>query len=81
MLTLRFFARIREQLGTAQLQWPLAADVNTLVAVLSEQRGSAWGEILSASNVIVAINQEVAGRGQVLHDGDEVAFFPPVTGG
>jgi sulfur-carrier protein len=81
MLTLRFFARLREQLDTAQLQWPVAADIETLIDALAAARGAAWSEALRAPNIIVAVNQVVAAPGQVLSDGDEVAFFPPVTGG
>jgi len=81
MLTVRFFASIRERLDTSQLQLPLARDVDALIDVLSRERGAEWGEVLCAANVIVAINQRVADRHAVLHDGDELAFFPPVTGG
>jgi len=81
MLTLRFFARLREQLATSSLQWPDAADINALIASLEAQRGAIWGDTLRAPNVIVAVNQVVVARDQALRDGDEVAFFPPVTGG
>lgn len=81
MITLKFFARIREQLGASELQWPAAASVNDLVADLARERGPVWAETLSAPQVIVAINQQVADRDSAVVDGDEVAFFPPVTGG
>lgn len=81
MLTLRFFARLREQLDTSQLQWPHAADIETLIDSLHSERGALWGDTLRAPNVIVAVNQVVVARDQVLRGGDEVAFFPPVTGG
>lgn len=81
MITLRFFARIREQLGAGELQWPAAVSVNDLVADLARERGPVWAETLLAPQVIVAINQQVADRDSAVVDGDEVAFFPPVTGG
>jgi molybdopterin synthase sulfur carrier subunit len=81
MITLKFFARIREQLDASELQWPAAASVNDLVADLARERGPVWAETLSAPQVIVAINQQVADRDSAVVDGDEVAFFPPVTGG
>lgn len=81
MITLKFFARIREQLDASELQWPAAASVNDLVADLARERGPVWAEALSAPQVIVAINQQVADRDSAVVDGDEVAFFPPVTGG
>lgn len=81
MITLRFFARIREQLGTAELPWPAVESVHDLVAELGRERGPVWAETLLAPQIIVAINQQVAEWNSPLVDGDEVAFFPPVTGG
>ena len=81
MITVRFFARIREQLGTAELQWPVPTSVAALIAELARERGAAWAETLNEPQVIVAINQVVAERDSALAAGDEVAFFPPVTGG
>jgi molybdopterin synthase sulfur carrier subunit len=80
MLTVLFFADIRERLETSELQWRWQPDIDALIASLGE-RGLLWGEVLRAPNVIVAVNQAVAEPGQALRDGDEVAFFPPVTGG
>lgn len=83
MLEIRFFARIREQLGTDRLQLPWhdgIARVEDVTALLAE-RGAAWREALCAEQVIVAVNHTVAEGGQPLRDGDEVAYFPPVTGG
>jgi molybdopterin synthase sulfur carrier subunit len=81
MITLRFFARIREQLGTGELLWPAATSVVDLVAELARERGPVWAETLLAPQVIVAVNQQVVDRDSKVADGDEVAFFPPVTGG
>lgn len=80
-VTVLFFASIRERLGVARLQVPLVSGIDALIDALSAERGVHWGETLRAANVIVAINQRVAERGDSLHDGDELAFFPPVTGG
>jgi sulfur-carrier protein len=80
MLTVLFFAKIREQLGESRLQCAQVDTVAELLDVLS-LRGEQWSEILRAPNVIVAINQMVATPAQRLRDGDEVAFYPPVTGG
>lgn len=83
MLEIRFFARFREQLGTDRLQlaWheglARVADVTELLA----SRGPEWRETLCAERVIVAVNHAVVEGGQLLRDGDEVAYFPPVTGG
>ncbi|MDB6062986.1 MAG: molybdopterin converting factor subunit 1 [Verrucomicrobiaceae bacterium] len=80
MLTVLFFARIREQLGESRLQCAHVSSIDTLIDTLS-LRGEQWSPVLRAPNVIVAINQAVARAGQLLCDGDEVAFYPPVTGG
>jgi molybdopterin converting factor subunit 1 len=80
MLTVLFFARIREQLGESRLQCSPVESVDALIDALAA-RGAQWRETLRAPNVIVAINQTIAEPTQVLRDGDEVAFFPPVTGG
>ncbi len=80
MLNVLFFASVRERLGVERVAHPTVSDVDALIAAL-ENRGEGWGEVLSASNIIVAVNQAVVTRAHALHDGDEVAFFPPVTGG
>lgn len=80
-LRVLFFASIRERLGVERLRVPLARNAEALIDALSAERGAQWAEILRAPNVIVAINQRVADGGAELRDGDELAFFPPVTGG
>ena len=83
MITVRFFASLREQLGTGELQF--AVDRSVTVALLIEQlaaeHGEGWRAALTAPQLIVAVNQQVADRDTALADGDELALFPPVTGG
>ena len=43
--------------------------------------GQRWQDVLNRPNMIRAVNQEVVSADVALKDGDEVAFFPPVTGG
>ncbi len=84
MLNVLFFARVREQLGCASLQlpWPATGcDLDGLQEHLCIERGTAWREVLAQDNMIRAVNQEVVSGNRVLQDGDEIAFFPPVTGG
>ena len=74
-VTVRYFASIRERLGRSEDQIDAAragcvADVWRLVT----------GEPLPA-NTLVAVNQEYARPDSEVRGGDEVAFFPPVTGG
>lgn len=84
MITLLYFARLRETLGLSSEQADLPAhvgDVRSLTEWL-RQRGGAWREELApARPVRVAINQDMANSETAVHDGDEIAFFPPVTGG
>lgn len=80
MQTVLFFARIREQLGESQVQCASVDSIDALIDVLA-LRGVDWAEVLRAPNVIVAVNQVVVRSAQPLRDGDEIAFYPPVTGG
>ena len=83
MITIRYFARLREALGTTEESVSLPADVTTVGAVRDwlSGRGSPWKETLSAPAVLIAVNHETAEPGAQVRDGDEIAFFPPVTGG
>lgn len=83
MLRIRFFARVREQLGCELLELPWQPEYATLegLQVALEQRGEQWREVLRQPNLIRAVNQAVTSANIVLYAGDEVAFYPPVTGG
>ncbi len=83
MITVRFFASLREQLGTGELQMAAVGllTVDALIERLAAERGEVWHAALAAPQLIVAVNQQVASRTTQLVDGDEVALFPPVTGG
>jgi len=83
MIRVLFFARLREQLGQSELEFsvtPGLATVADLRCTLSE-RGDNWREALASDKLICAVNQVQAMPDQAVADGDEVAFFPPVTGG
>ena len=84
MVTLLYFARLREVLGTAREELALpesVIDVATLREALVS-RGGAWAQELSqAKRIRTAVNQDMAANDTPVNDGDEVAFFPPVTGG
>jgi sulfur-carrier protein len=83
-LKLVFFARLREDLGTNAEELALPAGVGTVAALRAHlaSRGGAWGTTLAQGKAIrVAVNQEMAQPTTPVKPGDEVAFFPPVTGG
>ncbi len=84
MINVLFFARIREQLGVDKLSLSLeeaGPTIADLRASLVADKDAKWQEVLGADNVITAVNQAVVDHQHALSDGDEVAFFPPVTGG
>ncbi len=84
MIQLRYFASLREQLGTDAEQIDLPAEVADLagLAAYLQARGGIWGEAFdSGRTLMMAVNQEAASAQSTFKDGDEIAFFPPVTGG
>jgi molybdopterin synthase sulfur carrier subunit len=84
MITLLYFARLRETLGLSSEQASLPADVADVRSLTEwlRRRGDAWQEELAQDRPVrVAVNQDMADPDTVVRDGDEVAFFPPVTGG
>ena len=84
MIEVLYFASIRESFGRSQEQvpWsPALVTVADLMAHLAAHNGDNWHQLLQKGQVLMAVNQTVARADTVLRDGDEVAFFPPVTGG
>jgi molybdopterin synthase sulfur carrier subunit len=84
MIRVLYFARLREQLDTAGEEIPPTDELGTVadIAALLRRRGGAWSDVLGGSHtVMVAVNQQMARPETAIEDGDEVAFFPPVTGG
>jgi molybdopterin synthase sulfur carrier subunit len=84
MITVLYFARLKEALGTSSEAIELPTEISTLNAVraLLQARGGAWAHELQAGRAIrAAVNQDIAAADTPVKDGDEVAFFPPVTGG
>lgn len=84
MLRIVFFARVKEQLGCSQLdlEWDASlATIDALQEYLCARESGQWRETLSEPNIIRAVNQSVVTNDAAVCDNDEVAFFPPVTGG
>lgn len=83
MLEILFFASVRERLDCAALavEWQVGMDLDQLQEQLVATNGGVWHEVLGQDNMIRAVNQAVVADNCTLADGDEVAFFPPVTGG
>ncbi|HVH82067.1 MAG TPA: molybdopterin converting factor subunit 1 [Stellaceae bacterium] len=83
-MRLLYFAWLRAKIGTAEEQLALPSqirDVNGLLEWL-QTRGPGYAEALKdLSTVRVAVNQDYVGPEHPVRDSDEVAVFPPVTGG
>ena len=81
-LRLLYFASLREAVGCAREDLPAdgLATVADVIAALSA-RGGAWQALAQARNLRAAVNQTMAMPATPVADGDEIAFFPPVTGG
>ena len=79
-----YFAALREQLGTQGEEIELPAGVGTVAALRSHlrARGGAWERALADGKLVrAAVNQDMAPPTAAVKAGDEIAFFPPVTGG
>jgi sulfur-carrier protein len=79
-----FFAALREQLGVGAEEVELPGDASTVGALLERlaSRGEPWRNALAGGKLLrCAVNQDIASASARLQAGDEVAFFPPVTGG
>ena len=78
-----FFAGLREALGTGSESLALPGGVATVGGLrdLLAARGEPWSALATTKNLRAAVNQQMAAMDAPVADGDEIAFFPPVTGG
>jgi molybdopterin synthase sulfur carrier subunit len=83
MIRVLYFARLRERVGIGSEELD-AVGLPDLAAVIErlQKRGGVWAEAFyGEQRLMMALNQELARPETPVSDGDEVAFFPPVTGG
>ncbi len=83
-VTVRYFASVKEQLGKDSEEMELPGGVATVGALSAHlmARGGAYREVFSGQRLVrAAVNQDMAKPEAAVAAGDEVAFFPPVTGG
>lgn len=82
-ITVKYFARLREVAGRDEENVEMAGGDVTLGALMDQltAEGGALGEFLRGRPVLRAVNGEYADVKKTLAEGDEVALFPPVSGG
>ena len=84
MIKIFFFGRLRETLNSSSIE---ISDLSQLATVdkvrihLSKSYGPIWEEALNQTNIVISVNQVVVSADTAIQDGDELAFFPPMTGG
>jgi sulfur-carrier protein len=76
-----YFASLRETFGTAGETVELPAGIATVGHLRDWLVGQGRGALATAKNLRCAVNQDMAKADAPIRDGDEIAFFPPVTGG
>lgn len=82
MIKVIFFAAIREQLDCSELS--IAPAGIATIADLKQQlahKGDTWAQVFTSGSLLTAQNQSMVDDETVINSGDEIAFFPPVTGG
>ncbi len=84
MLQIHYFAGVREAMGREREQIGLPPDVTSVAELIPylRSRDSDFARMFAEyETLLVAVNQTVAGNEQAIADGDEIAFFPPMSGG
>ena len=86
ILKILFFGQLKEIIKTESLEIEIiqsGKQLNTVAKLRSllQAKGEVWNEYLAYGKALVAVNQEITNDDTVLNDADEIAFFPPVTGG
>ncbi|MCB1667687.1 MAG: MoaD/ThiS family protein [Porticoccaceae bacterium] len=81
-MNILFFGNLREQLGTGQFNYT-GSTPNTVgeLRLALQQSNPDWQLPLADNNVLFAVNQNMADENTPISANDEIAFFPPVTGG
>lgn len=83
-MKLLYFAWVRQKTGVSEETLPLPPEVKTVADLARHLAGRGGGfadAFADTARLRAAVNQVHAGFGSPVADGDEVAFFPPVTGG
>ena len=81
MIKVLFFAQLREILNCSELSIDEVPDTLGDLRSILCSRGELWEEWLTSDKALAAVNQTMAEDNEPLKSGDDIAFFPPVTGG
>jgi molybdopterin converting factor subunit 1 len=82
MIRIVFFAQLRESLGMDHIDLSLDSGLSVLeLRNLLISQHPKWEMALTQKNILMSVNQQYASLDSLVKAGDEVAFFPPVTGG
>lgn len=81
-ISILYFASVKERMGISGESVAIEKGISgvDLINLLIE-KGEPWHTVFSDDKLLFAINQEIANLDDEISEGDEVAFFPPVTGG
>lgn len=82
MIKVLFFAQLREQLNCDRVDVECASSLS--LSSLRErlvETNPQWKAFLASDTILFSVNQTIVKASHIVQDGDEVAFFPPVTGG
>lgn len=81
MIKVLFFAQTRELVGVESLLLDGHFETAEQIRLDLASQGDKWALALESGKLLVAINQTLSPLSSPVQDGDEIAFFPPVTGG
>ena len=81
MIRVLYFAWLRERLGLAEEAFALPAGITSVAGLLGVMHSRFPAVFAEGAKIRCAVNQEIVGPEAAIAPGDEVAFFPPVTGG
>ena len=82
MITLKYFASLRDiaEKEEDSLDIENSITIDQLSDIISKTT-TKMGAIIREKKVMISVNEEMASADTIIHDGDEVAFLPPFSGG
>ncbi|MFH1774190.1 MAG: molybdopterin converting factor subunit 1 [Methanobacteriota archaeon] len=82
MVTVKFFASFREKIGKSEIKLSTKGEttLENVIEVL-DKKIPGLKKMIEEGNAVVALNDEVAAENAVVKESDEIAIFPPVSGG